>query len=117
MGTGAGDGTVKYWDMRMLSKDGPAGAFEEPEVKAAKRASTAVASMATATEGGRSHGVTCLSLSPQGESVHRLSRHLEKGQHLKRAHAGSSEALSCCMISKSALLTVCQNQGGLSGDE
>lgn len=57
---------MKYWDMRMLSERGPAGAFEEPEAKAVKRASRSVASIATATEGGRSHGVTCLSLSPQG---------------------------------------------------
>ena len=63
---GAGDGTVKYWDMRMLSRQGPAGAFEEPEAKAVKRASSAAASMATASEHGRSHGVTCLALSPQG---------------------------------------------------
>ncbi|KAK9834628.1 hypothetical protein WJX74_006097 [Apatococcus lobatus] len=69
LSAGAGDGTVKYWDMRMLSERGPAGAFEEPEAKAAKRASRSVASIATATEGGRSHGVTCLSLSPQGDRL------------------------------------------------
>ena len=60
---------MKYWDMRMLSERGPAGAFEEPEAKAAKRACRSVASIATATEGGRSHGITCLSLSPQGTNL------------------------------------------------
>ena len=80
--TGAGDGTVKYWDMRMLSERGPAGAFEEPEAQAARRASKPVASIATATEGGRSHGVTCLSLSPQGAvSSFRLHTLLSEPQH------------------------------------